>query len=43
VHGYEVTLSRDGLLFYFGAFYSAPQPPDEVFQVVAQRQLDSLE
>jgi hypothetical protein len=41
VHGYTVTLSRDGLVFYFGAFYSTPQPPDEVLQV-AQRQLDSF-
>lgn len=41
VYGYDVTLSRDGLVFYFGAFYSAPQPPDEVLQI-ARRQLDSF-
>ena len=42
VHGYSVTLPRDnGLLFYFGALYSTPQPPDEVL-LVARSQLERL-
>ena len=42
VHGYSVTLGGDdGLLFYFGALYSTPQPPDEVL-LVARRQLELL-
>jgi hypothetical protein len=42
VHGYSVTLHRDdGLLFYFGALYAAPQPPDEVL-LVARSQLERL-
>jgi hypothetical protein len=43
VHGYSVTLPRDdGLLFYFGALYSTPQPPDEVLSV-ARSQLARLQ
>jgi hypothetical protein len=43
VHGYSVTLGRDnGLLFYFGALYSTPQPPDEVL-LMARGQLERLQ
>jgi len=43
IHGYSVTLDRgDGLLFYFGALYSTPQPPDEVL-LVARQQLERLQ
>jgi hypothetical protein len=42
VHGYSVTFGGgDGLLFYFGALYSTPQPPDEVL-LVSQQQLELL-
>jgi hypothetical protein len=43
VHGYSVTLhGDDGLLFYLGALYSTPQPPDEVLSV-ARSQLTRLQ
>jgi hypothetical protein len=43
VHGYSVTLRRDdGLLFYFGALYPTPHPPDEVLSV-ARSQMTRLQ
>ena len=43
IHGYSITLGRDdGLLFYLGALYSTPQPPDEVL-LVARQQLDRVQ
>jgi hypothetical protein len=41
VHGYGVSLIRDGLLFYIGAFYPTPHPPDEVLRL-ARAQLVRL-
>ena len=43
VHGYSVTFHRDdGLLFYFGALYPTPHPPDEVL-AVARSQMTRLQ
>ena len=43
IHGYSITFGRDdGLLFYLGALYSTPQPPDEVL-LVARQQLDRVQ
>ena len=43
IYGYSVTLGRgDGLLFYFGALSTTPQPPDEVL-LVARQQLERLQ